>query len=694
MIPTFSFSLSFKSACPGNFICMNGSANQSKRKPGFPHKGKLFLFAFSGLFILINSIVWGADLQGNESRPVDPYRQAEYYFHSGDFEKARPLYEDYFNRNPLGAGMDRVLFRLGQMDQAGRSFATALRYYQILIKDFPGSSLMNEVRFRLGECYFELGQAPEAERLFREVTRTHPDIQARWKALYFLGKLDEQRFDYVNALDKFRRVYDQNENPEVRGYAREVIEKIIEEKLPEGTLVSLANQNRSGFPSDLFLLKLLSIYRNQRDIVKYRSASLDFSSRFPNHPEKAKIEKILKALPEKNAQIRLGVVLPLTGKLAVTGQQVLQGIQLAYNQLGFEDKGKLELVVKDSAPAGALTGIVESLAGDPDVVGILGPVQSDEVREIAPVVEQYRIPVFTPTASAEGIPELSPYIFRNALTREIQARFLAEYSINQLNLRRFAILYPLESFGLELRDFFKQEVEAFGGEIVASVAYDRSQTDFRAQILELGGIPDDQLKTLTNKYLFSEESFAGFGGNGKLSKPVVDMGLWRSDEIEDLKASLELNYDAIFIPGFFDKVGLIVPQLAFYNIDSVTLLGANGWNSPKLVETAGKYIREGFFVDGFFAGSGKPEVQKFVIAFKANFGKEPTLHAAQAYDSANIMLKTILQGADTREKVKERLDALRDFPGISGKTTLLPTGDSEKELFTLRIKKRKVYQVN
>jgi hypothetical protein len=60
--------------------------------------------------------------------------------------------------------------------------------------------------------------------------------------------------------------------------------------------------------------------------------------------------------------------------------------------------------------------------------------------------------------------------------------------------------------------------------------------------------------------------------------------------------SLELNYDAIFLPGFYDKVGLIVPQLVFYSIDTATLLGTGGWNSPELTKMTGKHMRKGYFV--------------------------------------------------------------------------------------------------
>lgn len=633
-----------------------------------------------------------------ENKPIltDPFRQAETYFHAGDFEKARPLYQEYFDNHPQGVRSNRVLYRLGQLDQANRSFSTALRYYRILIEKFPGGSQMDRVRFLMGECHYELGQYSEAEGFFRKVVETHPDIKIRWKALFYLGKLDEKRFDYINAVEKLVRVYDQNENQEIKNFALGSVEKIINDKLSEEFLLSLTGKYQSGFPADLLLLKLISIYRNQRDIANFQKTSANFIARFPGHPEKPAIEKQLKSI-EKNTKgkVRLGVVLPLTGKRAVIGQQVLQGVQLALNQLGFSAKEKVELVVKNSASGSSLVGIIEDLAGDPQMAGIIGPVLSGEIKEMVPIIDRFKIPAFTPTASSEGLTELSPYVFRNVLTRKIQAGFLARYAVNQLKLRRFAILYPVESYGIEFRKIFQNEVESLGGEVVTTVAYDRKETDFRAQILELGGIPDNQLEKLAKENLLNGDVYEGFeGGEGKLSQPVVDMGHWNNDKVENFKTSLELSYDAIFIPGFYDKVSLIVPQLVFYNIDNVILLGANGWNSLKLVENAGKYINEGYFVDGFFINSTRLGVQKFVEAFKTTFGKEPTLHSAQAYDSANILIQGILEGADNRIKLKERLNGVKNYPGISGTTTLLPTGDSEKRVFTLRIKNRKVQQMN
>jgi ABC-type branched-subunit amino acid transport system substrate-binding protein len=155
-----------------------------------------------------------------------------------------------------------------------------------------------------------------------------------------------------------------------------------------------------------------------------------------------------------------------------------------------------------------------------------------------------------------------------------------------------------------------------------------------------------------------------------------------------------LSYDAIFIPGIYDKVGLIIPQLAFYNVNTATLLGANGWNSPELVEMSGKYLKSVYFVDGYFPDSHRVEVRKFVQDFITNFGEKPSSLSAQAFDAANIVIQNILAGADNRIKMKKSMSAVKNFHGVTGSTTLLPSGDSEKNIFALTVKGNKIIQQN
>ena len=146
---------------------------------------------------------------------------------------------------------------------------------------------------------------------------------------------------------------------------------------------------------------------------------------------------------------------------------------------------------------------------------------------------------------------------------------------------------------------------------------------------------------------------------------------------------MDLNYDAIFIPGFYDKVGLIIPQLYFYNIDNIPMLGGSGWNSQELVENARNYLKTAKFVDGFSQDSDREEIRKFVDDFISSFGEAPTLLSAQSYDAAKIYLKIIQEGAANRLDVQKALYSILNYPGVSGITTILPSGDSEKVLLKL-----------
>ena len=657
----------------------------------------VFQFAFCGLvYAELEEVVSGENNleQNKPALPDDPFLQAEYLFHSGDFIGAKPLFHDYLSHNPSGKRSYLALFRLGWIDQSNLSFSTAVRFYQIFLEKFPGSLLANSARFNMAVCHYELADYDRAEALFLMVLRSSPDKKRKWEIMVRLARIDGNRMNYEKAFSKLKKVFGQIENKEVRKYAVEVTANLINEKLGAAHVSALIQKFGNGFPVDLLILRKISSFRETGDIANYVASIEKFIETFPKHSRKVEVQNWLNSIKENTgAKIKIGVVLPLTGKLALTGQRVLQGIQLAVNQLPFQFREKLGLEVRDSGEL-PIKGVITELAGLPNVVGIIGPLLSDEVKIAGEVARQYQIPIFSPTASTQGLVDMNPYTFRNALTREIQAKFLAEYSINTLHLRRFAVLHPFEPFGLELKDIFINEVEALGGEVVTVSGYERSQNDFKNQILQLGGVEDDELIKIAREILLNNGQMKDFSDTSLLSRPIVDMGHWSENNVEKLKVSLELSYDAIFIPGVYDKVGLIIPQLAFYNVTNVTLLGANGWNSPELVKMGGKHLETVYFVDGYYPDSHQSEVRQFVQEFKTNFGEEPVYLSAQAFDAANIFIKIIRAGADNRIKMWENLKIVKNFPGVTGKTTLLPSGDSEKNIFVLTIKRKKIVQEN
>ena len=645
-------------------------------------------FYLAVLFLFLVSVNPVSAQNFESSQGADTlFAKAETLYHENKLLESRGSYEDFLRAFSADSRAPKAAMRLGQIDFKNKSYLSALRHYQYFLETFPHSTFIYSIKLDMGRCYFELERYPEAEKILRETVQLNPDPIQKWKAFVFLGYIDDKRLELEKAFKKFKQIKERSPYPEIKQEAADYIRGIVKEKLDKKQLVSLAKSLGSEFPADLILQKLISIYRIERDLGNYQISLENFIFRFPSHELREHYEKLLIRLKtDPSRVIRIGVVLPLSGKRAIVGQRVLQGVQLAINQLSARDKNRLELVVKDSGLGREVVQVVEELAQDPNVIGIIGPVLTEDVESIIPIIEKYQLPIFTPTASTHGLADKSPFIFRNALTKELQASYLARHAVNELKLYRFVVIYPTESYGETMRKVFEDEVRSFGGHIVESIPYERTQTDFRKQILKIGGMADDQLKARIQRHIKRGTQPRPLNDKGIKSRPLVEGGLYADDEVEALKVALELNYDAIFIPGSFDKVRLIVPQLAFYNIENVLLMGGNGWNSRELVDAARNHLKNVLFVDGFYANSQNKRTVKFVDMFLSTFGQNPTIHSAQSYDTANIFVKSIREGAFNRLDVLEKLRALKDFPGVSGDTTLLPSGDSLKSLVKLTVK--------
>jgi len=648
---------------------------------------KIILLAFLPcLFLVLTEM----NCFGLDALPVSDadsqFLEAEFFFHEGKLVEARLVYEELWNRFSESPQAPKTLFRLGQIDYQNKYFASALRFFKYFVDAFPESTLIYQVRLNIAKCLFSLGSYDKAEPLFRESVKVNPDVGEKWQAFIYLGLLDEKRLNYLDAIRKLKKTIEKTPFPELQEQATQTIEEIVNEKLSVAALIEISGRYRNEFPGDLAVKNLIEKYRVERRSRNYLAALENFVYRFPEHSMKEEYKRDLDRFQaDKTRAMRLGAILPLSGRRALVGQQVLQGIQLALSELSAKEKARLELVVKDSGSGEPVVQLMEELGRDPNVVGVIGPVLSQEVQDVTPTLERFRLPVLTPTASASGLPELSPYVFRNALTKETEAIFLARYAVNELNLYRFVVIYPTEPYGETMKITFENEVKSLGGHIVESLSYDRNQNDFRKQILKIGGMPDDRLKGRARWYLKRGIEPPPLNDKGVISRPMVEGGLFSEEEIEGLKISLDLNYDAIFIPGFYDKVGLIIPQLFFYNIDSIPLLGGSGWNSQELVENARNYLSTSIFVDGFFLDSEQEAIRKFVEDFNASFGETPTPLSAQSYDAAKIYLKVIHEGAGNRLDVQKALHTISNYPGVSGITTILPSGDSEKVLLKLSV---------
>ena len=142
------------------------------------------------------------------------------------------------------------------------------------------------------------------------------------------------------------------------------------------------------------------------------------------------------------------------------------------------------------------------------------------------------------------------------------------------------------------------------------------------------------------------------------------------------------------------KAGLIVPQLAFYDVTDTYLLGTNLWHSDNLIEMARKYAQNAIIPDGFFAESASDEVMDFVRTFTKTFNRKPEFIEAVAYDTAMILFQTVSSpDIQFRSDLKNKLKTLNDFHGVTGLTSFDNGGEVRKKLYLLQIKGKKFVEL-
>jgi ABC-type branched-subunit amino acid transport system substrate-binding protein len=581
---------------------------------------------------------------------------AESLLARNQYDQAMNAAQGLLTTYPTSKYGDRALSLIGEVQVSSRNYPGALRSYTQLIERYPGSPLIGEAKYKLGLCHYELKEYDLAIDNLSDRSRITDPVKLQ-RAAEMLAAANLAKGRNLPAVRELAYLAENATNEKQRPGYRDRVREMVDRKLSEDDLRSLAAAK--AYPADAALLRLSGLFMEQRRYDDAAAAAREFLSRYPNHPERTRAELLVAEATAKMTAPRytLGVLVPQTGPASFFGDRVLKGIRLAVLAFNIENPGsQVELVIRDTegSPEKAAAAFTE--LADSGVVAVIGPLLSREVEALVPRLSKTPVPVFTPTASGAGLTELSPWIFRNALTNHAQAVAAARYGLRR-GAKKFAVLYSDDPYGRDLARIFSRELGR-DAEVLASISYPPDSNDFgpfirriieadlRAQRIP---IPDDEQerKRLFQAYIPS--------------------------------------FDAIYLPGSAEKVGLLLPQLAFYNVKDKVIIGSNNWHTPDLVERAGQYAEGAVFVDGVYPESPDPAVRAVVEAYRSAYQEEPDILSAQAYDAAAMILSLLKMKRDTPAAIKEGLLSIREYPGISGTTSFTGSGDAQKKLFLIRV---------
>lgn len=325
-------------------------------------------------------------------------------------------------------------------------------------------------------------------------------------------------------------------------------------------------------------------------------------------------------------EIKIGAILPLTGDAAKYGEASKNAIALFIDELNASGgiKGKKIKVIYEDDQADPKLGVsaFQKLVTTDKVPVIIGPLPSSVTLAIAPLAEKSKVVILSPASSSPAITNAGDYIFRTVASDLLEGTALANFVYNELKLKKVAIIYINNDFGIGLSNSFSNRFEELGGKIVTVESFEQSATDFRSQL--------SKIKTL--------------------------------------------NPQAIYMVGY-KEMGNILKQAAELGIKTQFLSFAM-FEDPEILKIAGK-AAEGLIYSyrSFDPKSSEEVVKKFANNYKSKYGVEPDIFAGLSFDAARILALAIEKGGSNADGIKSALYMVKNFPGVTGEITFDKNGD-------------------
>ena len=343
--------------------------------------------------------------------------------------------------------------------------------------------------------------------------------------------------------------------------------------------------------------------------------------------------------------VKVGLIAPLTGEVAVYGNAVKEAVQLYIDDFNAADHPfDINLIIYDDKgdPTEAMNAYNKLVYQD-DIAVLLGPVTSSPTFGVAEASVDDGIPALTPTATHPDVTTYGDNFFRACFEDPFQGGSMAKFASSELKATTAAIIYNnADTYSLGLRDAFMKTAEEVGLTVTTTEAYGASDIDFRAQLTNI----------------------------------------------------IKTNPDVLFIPYYYNVTYMICSQARELGYTG-TFLGVDGTDGVLAIEGADVSVFDGmYFANHYSADSDSPVTQAFIKEYTDKYGATPNALAALGYDGAMIVCDALervnndgvkIDGESSYEAIIEALRAT-EVDGVTGHITFDENNNPIKTLSIIQIK--------
>ena len=330
--------------------------------------------------------------------------------------------------------------------------------------------------------------------------------------------------------------------------------------------------------------------------------------------------------------------MPLTGDIAVYGEKMKKGIDLAVQEIndkgGIGGKNLVVIYEDDQGDPKTSVAAFRKIITVEKVPVVIGGAISSCALPTAPIADKARVVLFSPAASSPDLTGISKYFFRNWPSDTYEGTIMGEFTADELKLRNVSVLYVNNDWGVGISQVFEKTFREKGGTIVAKEAFDPGATDYRTQLTKLK----------------------------------------------------ESDHQAIYVLGYLKELLILLKQKEELGIET-QILGSYTFYDPQILQEVGESAEGVIFPIPIYDPESPNEVgQVYVSAYEAKYGVKPDVWSAQAYDAMNIIAYALRNGATTGPEIQAELLKIKDFEGVTGLTSFDAEGEVQKTFRFMTVK--------
>ena len=337
--------------------------------------------------------------------------------------------------------------------------------------------------------------------------------------------------------------------------------------------------------------------------------------------------QIITSAKAQGATTKIGMCAPVTGPAAESGGYAIKGAKLALeavNKAGGILGKQAELIVEDDQTTNP--GIVlafSKLAAESDIVAFLGSIRSTQVHAMAPDVVKLGKPVMIggtdPTLTHMG----NQWLFRFRPNDSYSGRVIADYGVNTLGKKKWAVLHSTDAFGTAGGKALTAALEKLGAPPVLDQGYANQSQDFTPVVL---AIKQSGADVLGSYFTFEN-----------------DLGIFARQ---------------------LRQLGVNIPWVGSPSIVNITALKLAG---PALYNTYGV---------ADYAEDSSEASKAFGKVYRDAVKVAPDNQSSWPYDAVTVLAAAINKAGSTEPgKIREAILSTRKFPGAEGEYNFDPNGD-------------------